>query len=145
VTAGKGLDARMTEIRIRFRDVPVNMFCKLDTCPDANQLIIRVQPDEAIYLSLTTKVPGMDMKLETRDLNLQYRLAFSEQIPDAYESLILDVIRGDRSLFIRSDELQVAWDIFTPVLHEVEQRKLVPLPYPFGSAGPAAAETLIAE
>jgi len=72
-----------------------------------------------------------------------YRSAFSQQIPDAYESLLLDAIRGDKSLFIRSDELQAAWDVFTPVLHEIEARKLVPEPYPFGSTGPAAAESLL--
>ncbi len=136
VTAGKGLDARMTEIRIRFRDVPANMFCTADTCPAPNALVIRVQPDEAILLSLMTKVPGMDLKLETRNLDLRYKSAFTELIPDAYENLILDVLCGDRSLFIRSDELQAAWDIFTPVLHEIEKRKIVPQPYPFGSSGP---------
>ena len=136
VTAGKGLDARMTEIRIQFRDVPANMFCNADECPAANELVIRVQPDESIYLSLVNKVPGMDMKLETRALDLQYKAAFSELIPDAYESLILDVIRGDQSLFIRSDELQAAWDIFTPVLHALEQQAIEPAPYAFGSRGP---------
>ena len=140
VTAGKGLDARMTEIRIRFREVPGNMFCQDGACPIPNELVIRVQPDEAILLSLINKVPGMDLKLESRNLDLQYKSAFAEQIPDAYESLILDVIRGDRSLFIRSDELQAAWDIFTPVLHEIERQKVVPSPYPFGSAGPAVGE-----
>ena len=140
VTAGKGLDARMTEIRIRFREVPGNMFCQDGSCPIPNELVIRVQPDEAILLSLINKVPGMNLKLESRNLDLQYKSAFAEQIPDAYESLILDVMRGDRSLFIRSDELQAAWDIFTPVLHEIERQKVVPSPYPFGSAGPAVGE-----
>ena len=126
----------MTEIRIQFHDVPGNMFCNADCCPEANEMVIRVQPDESIYLSLTTKVPGMEMQLATRRLDLQYKAAFSEQIPDAYESLILDVILGDRSLFIRSDELQAAWDIFTPVLHQLEQQKVVPEPYSFGSHGP---------
>ena len=140
ITAGKGLDARMTEIRIQFREVPGNMFRQSGGCPDANQLLIRVQPDEGIYLSLVNKVPGMGMTLRSRNLDLQYKAAFSEQIPEAYESLLLDVIRGDRSLFIRSNELQAAWDVFTPVLHEIEDRKLVPEPYEFGSSGPAAAQ-----
>jgi glucose-6-phosphate 1-dehydrogenase len=140
VTAGKGLDARMTEIRIRFREVPGNMFCRDGSCPIPNELVIRVQPDEAILLSLINKVPGMNLKLESHPLDLQYKSAFAEQIPDAYESLILDVMRGDRSLFIRSDELQAAWDIFTPVLHEIERQKVVPSPYPFGGAGPAVGE-----
>ena len=116
VSAGKGVDARMTDIRIHFQNAPSNMFCGPGGCPGANQLIIRVQPDEAIYLSLVNKVPGMGMKVTTRNLDLQYKQAFSELIPDAYESLLLDVIEGDRSLFIRSDESEAAWDIFTPVL-----------------------------
>ena len=142
IQAGKGLDASMTEIRIRFCDVPEGIFRSPAGCPRPNELVIRVQPDEAIYLSIVNKVPGMGMELATRRLDLQYKAAFSEQVPDAYESLLLDVIRGDRSLFIRHDELQAAWDIFTPVLHEIQRRKLVPEPYEFGSRGPAAAERL---
>ncbi len=143
IEAGKGLDARMTEIRIQFREVPGNMFCQPEHCPEANELVVRVQPDEAIHLSITGKVPGMGMTLQSTSLDMLYRSAFSQQIPDAYESLLLDAIRGDKSLFIRSDELQAAWDVFTPVLHEIEARKLVPEPYPFGSTGPAAAESLL--
>ncbi len=142
VTAGKGLDARMTEVRIQFREVPANMFCNAGECPAANELVIRVQPDESIYLSLVNKVPGMDLKLETRKLDLQYKAAFSEPIPDAYESLILDVIQGDQSLFIRSDELEAAWDIFTPALHTLEQQAIEPETYKFGSHGPTAARRL---
>lgn len=143
VTAGKGLDTKETEIRIKFRDVEPNMFCEQKICPDPNELVIRVQPDESIYLSVVNKVPGVGMTLRSRNLDLQYKLAFSEQIPDAYESLLLDVIRGDRSLFIQSGELKAAWDILTPVLHEMEERRLVPEPYEFGSAGPAAAKRLV--
>ena len=103
-----------------------------------------MQPDEAIRLSIVGKVPGMGMTLESTSLDLQYKTAFSErQIPDAYESLLLDVMRGDKSLFIRDQELQAAWDVFTPVLHEIERRKLVPEPYQFGSRRPAAADSLL--
>ena len=143
IEAGKGLDASMAEIRIRFREVPGNVFCEPSGCPKPNELVIRVQPDEAIYLSIINKVPGMEMKLQPTSLDLQYKAVFSEPIPDAYESLLLDVIHGDKSLFIRSDELQAAWDIFTPALHEIERRRLVPEPYPFGSQGPAAAERIL--
>lgn len=144
ITAGKGLDARMTEIRVRFRPVPANMFCRdgVAHCPEPNQLVIRVQPDEAIYLALTNKVPGMDLKLEVRHLDLQYKAAFSELIPDAYESLLLDVVRGDRSLFIRQDELQAAWDIFTPLLHTIDRQQIMPQPYAFGSSGPGLPDLL---
>jgi glucose-6-phosphate 1-dehydrogenase len=131
----------MTEIRIRFRPVAANMFCRDDvyTCPEPNQLVIRVQPDEAIYLSLTHKVPGMGLRLQARNLDLQYKAAFSELIPDAYESLLLDILRGDRSLFIRHDELQAAWDIFTPLLHTIDQQQTSPQPYAFGSSGPGSS------
>ncbi len=143
VSAGKGLEKSTAEIRIHFRAAPGNMFCAYGGCPEANQLVIRVQPDEAIYLSLVSKVPGMGMKLEPRNLDLRYQSAFKEiVIPEAYESLLLDVIRGDSSLFIRSDELQAAWDIFTPLLHEMENRRWKPEPYEFGGTGPAAAEKL---
>lgn len=143
ISAGKGLNARTTEIRIRFRDVPHKMFCDMDRCPEANDLVIRVQPDEAIQLALTNKVPGMGMVLKARNLDLQYKEAFSELIPDAYESLLLDVMRGDRSLFIQKHELEAAWDIFTPVLREMEEDSVVPEPYDFGGDGPKAAEALM--
>lgn len=140
ISAGKGVDAKMTEVRIHFRDVPSDMFCGDDVCPQANQLVIRVQPDEGILLSLMNKVPGMGMRLASRNLDLQLAEAFTELIPDAYESLLLDVIRGERSLFIRKSELAAAWDIFTPVLHEFDRQRVVPEQYAFGSQGPAAAE-----
>jgi glucose-6-phosphate 1-dehydrogenase len=140
--AGKGLETRMTEIRLRFRAVPANMFCALGVCPEPNELVIRVQPDEAIHLTITSKVPGMGIVLESRPLDLRYKVAFSQEIPDAYESLLLDVIRGEKSLFIRRDELAAAWDIFTPALHEIERRRIQPEFYPFGSKGPPGAERL---
>ena len=142
IKAGKGLNTRNTEIRIRLRNVPANIFAK--AMPDLvpNEIVIRVQPDERISLSMATKVPGLTMMLAQRDLNLQYEAAFPVEIPDAYESLILDVLRGDKSLFIRSDELEAAWDIFTPVLHDLENSRTKPEPYVFGSAGPGSADVL---
>lgn len=144
VRAGKALNARMTEIRIRFRPVPGNIFLHAAGHLANNELIIRVQPDAAITFRIVNKVPGLGITLEESDLDLQYASAFPVQIPDAYECLLLDVIEGDRSLFIRADELAAAWDVFTPVLHELESRKTKPRPYPFGSAGPEAAQALAA-
>ncbi|MBN2024207.1 MAG: glucose-6-phosphate dehydrogenase [Pirellulales bacterium] len=143
IEAGKGLDARMTEIRVQFRDVPQDLFPDANGSPAANELVIRVQPDESIQLSIVNKVPGMGMKMANRNLDLRYKAAFSEQIPDAYESLLLDVMRGDRSLFIHREELQAAWDIFTPLLHEIDARRVVPQSYPFGASRPTAAEKLV--
>jgi glucose-6-phosphate 1-dehydrogenase len=136
ICAGKGLDTRATEIRMRFREVEGNMFCALNECPEANELVIRVQPDEAIYLRITNKVPGLKLAVETKDLDLRYREAFDEIIPDAYENLLLDVIRGDRGLFIRKDELAAAWDVVTPLLADIEDGKGLLHRYAFGSTGP---------
>jgi glucose-6-phosphate 1-dehydrogenase len=107
-----------------------------------NELIIRIQPDEAIILKIMNKLPGLGLELVATELNLRYQAAFSGLIPDAYECLLLDVIKGDRSLFIRADELAAAWDVFTPVLQQMESECLDPEIYPYGSAGPLAAKAL---
>ncbi|MBP7828283.1 MAG: glucose-6-phosphate dehydrogenase [Kiritimatiellae bacterium] len=142
--AGKGLDGRLAEIRVRFRPVPGNPFARLLPVLPENDLIIRVQPDEAINLRIINKAPGLALRLEETALDLRYHAAFKEIIPDAYECLLLDALRGDKSLFIRADELAAAWDIFTPILHETEIDRVRPEPYPFGSAGPAATRELAA-
>ena len=77
------------------------------------------------------------MGLVKTELDLRYATAFDTFIPDAYECLLLDVFRGDKSLFIRADELEAAWDVFTPVLHDIERLALRPESYPFGGGGPA--------
>lgn len=138
IRAGKGLSEGLTEIRVRFHDVPGPIFEGLSS----NMLVIRVQPDAGIALRLVHKVPGLGVSLDARNLNLQYDSAFEGVIPDAYESLLLDVIEGDKSLFIRADELEAAWDIFTPALHALEEQHVVPDPYPFGGNGPEGADAL---
>jgi glucose-6-phosphate 1-dehydrogenase len=142
LSAGKGLNARMTEIRIQFREAPGNIFCNIGGCPEPNQLVIRVQPDEAIYFRIISKVPGLGLALEARDLDMRYNTAFTEKIPDAYENLLLEVIRGNKELFIRDDELAVAWDVFTPVLHEIDKNALQPEIYEFGSLGPGGCRKM---
>ncbi len=143
ITAGKALDAGMTEIRVHFRGVPGNLFCGDNGCPPPNELVIRVQPREGIYFSIVTKVPGLGMDLDVKNLDLSYTSAFSDAIiPDAYESLLLDVVRGEKTLFIRDDELEAAWDVFTPALKQMDEERIVPQPYVFGSTGPAAAAEL---
>eukprot|EP00276_Gloeochaete_wittrockiana_P008277 CAMPEP_0184656812 /NCGR_PEP_ID=MMETSP0308-20130426/16771_1 /TAXON_ID=38269 /ORGANISM="Gloeochaete witrockiana, Strain SAG 46.84" /LENGTH=495 /DNA_ID=CAMNT_0027094099 /DNA_START=162 /DNA_END=1649 /DNA_ORIENTATION=+ len=139
---GKGLDGRLAEIRIRFNPVPGNLFADLSGVSGLpnNELVIRVQPGEAILLSIVNKIPGLSTKLDNKELDLEYKQTFKgAEIPDAYERLILDVLHGDKSLFIRSDELEAAWDIFTPVLHYLEATKAQPVTYPFGSKGPEEA------
>lgn len=142
---GKALDETKAEIRISFNAVPGTLFSKQFKKLPTNELVIRVQPNEAIYLKMMNKVPGLNMLLEKSDLNMQYISQFEENIPDAYERLILDVIRGDKSLFIRNDELQAAWDIFTPILHELDNSKIKPSPYSFSSLGPSESDYLAAK
>lgn len=77
------------------------------------------------------------MGFQEKDLDLSYKSAFGDTvIPEAYESLLLDVINGEKALFIRNDELEAAWDIFTPILHQIETDKIKPEIYKFGSKGP---------
>jgi glucose-6-phosphate 1-dehydrogenase len=144
IRAGKGLDDSKTEIRIRFREVPGNIFADAAAKLPSNELVITVQPDAGLTMRIVNRVPGLGIRLDETKLDLRYASAFEGAIPDAYESLILDVIQGDKSLFIRADELEAAWDIFTPALHELEARRVKPETYPFGSAGPQAADALAA-
>lgn len=144
IRAGKGLSDSKTEIRIRFRGVPGNIFADAASKLSNNELVITVQPDAGLTLRIVNRVPGMGIRLDETKLDLRYASAFEGAIPDAYESLILDVIQGDKSLFIRADELEAAWDIFTPALHELEASRVKPQVYAFGSQGPEAANALAA-
>ncbi|CAL1355082.1 unnamed protein product [Linum trigynum] len=145
--AGKALHNRRAEIRVQFRHVPGNLYNRnigTDLDQATNELVIRVQPDEAIYLKINNKVPGLGMRLDRSNLNLLYSTRYSKEIPDAYERLLLDAIGGERRLFIRSDELDAAWSLFTPVLKELEEKRTIPEYYPYGSRGPVGAHYLAA-
>ena len=142
IVAGKGLDSRKNEIRIRFRPVVGGMFSAFTQGVGANELVIRVQPDEGIILRVAAKVPGSPLRLKKTELDLQYQRVFDELIPDAYESLLLDALRGDKSLFIRKDELAAAWDVFTPLLHAWDAATEKPEPYAFGSASTEGGQAL---
>lgn len=146
--AGKALHKRFAEIRVQFRHVPGNIYkSKFSADLDAatNELVIRIQPKEAIYLKVNNKVPGLGLRLDTTRLDLQYQQTYKKELPDAYERLLLDVVNGDKRLFIRADELEAAWELFTPLLQEIEDRKLVPELYPYGSRGPIGAHYLAAK
>jgi glucose-6-phosphate 1-dehydrogenase len=142
--AGKAMGARMTEIRIAFKPVDAEPLQGYFGELDHNELVIRIQPDESIQLHVMNKVPGMGMRLGRTRLDLQYASTYDETIPEAYESLLLDVVRGNKELFIRKDELAAAWDVYTPVLQALADAKRAPAPYPMGSFGPAAADELAA-
>jgi len=140
--AGKALNERKAEIRIQFRDVPGNIF----DASIRNELVIRVQPDEAIYMKCLIKKPGMSFATTQTDLDLSYGTKYKGVVlPDAYERLILDVIDGNQLHFVRNDELFEAWRIFTPMLHAIDSGKVEPIPYPFGSRGPKQADEFISD
>ena len=137
---GKGLNERKAEIRIHFKHVPGALYSEAPF----NELVLRVQPNEAIYMKLLTKSPGLGSGIEQVELDLSYQQRFRVgNLPDAYERLILDATRGNHSLFVRNDELEVAWRIFTPLLHKLEREKVKPTIYPFGSRGPKEADELV--
>ncbi|GFS47650.1 glucose-6-phosphate 1-dehydrogenase [Nephila pilipes] len=139
---GKALNERKAEVRIQFKDVPGDIFnqkCK------RNELVVRVQPGEAVYLKFMNKIPGniTSFDLEETELDLSYNSRYKELVmPDAYERLILDVFCGSQMHFVRSDELSEAWRIFTPLLHRIEKEKTSPVSYKYGSRGPSEADQL---
>lgn len=140
--AGKALNEAKVEIRVQFRDVPGNIF---NPHPARNELVIRVQPDEAVYQKFMNKFPGLSMIPVVSELDLTYKSRYSNaKIPDAYEALILDVMRGDHANFVRDDELEAAWKIFTPILHKLEEEKIQPKPYAYGSRGPEELNDYVA-
>jgi len=148
--AGKATDRRLAEIRIQFKAVPGSIFSKQTTNKQTtnpqhganlkqttNELVVRIQPDEQIYLKINNKIPGLGMRLGQSRLDLKYKSQYGDiPVIDAYERLILDAIQGDKRLFIRADELEEAWKIFTPVLKRLEKDGIEPESYPRGSTGP---------
>lgn len=93
-----------------------------------------MQPNESVYIKMNSKLPGLSMQTVQTELDLTYRRRFSDlKIPEAYESLILDALKGDHSNFVRDDELDASWRIFTPLLHYLDSNKeIVPMEYPYG-------------
>lgn len=105
------------EIRIQFKDVSQGIFKDIAR----NELVIRIQPSEATYLKINSKTPGLYTQVIPTEMDLTYRDRFAEaKIPEAYEALILDCLRGDHSNFVRHDELEVAWKVFF-LFHSAEE------------------------
>jgi len=148
---GKGMCCRSTQIVLNFRDPPGPWFTgsegpKPVSAPNA--LLIQLQPAEGIQLSFQTKIPGTERGLETTKAAMRFTFArsFPHRLPDAYERLLLDVIHGEQSLFIRADEAEAAWTLIDPI-QETWDRKTAgePVSYPIGSWGPEEAERWIEE
>jgi glucose-6-phosphate 1-dehydrogenase len=161
--AGKALDERKGEIRIQFKDAPGASFMfdncgKADGCGSEvashlprNELVMKLQPTEAVYLKVNLKTPGLSFDSTQSELDLSYNKRYGDiYSPDAYTRLILEALRGNQAAFVRSDELMAAWKIFSPLLTEIDakskdQKEYQPIIYPYGSRGPDEAETFIRE
>ena len=142
---GKRLPKRASEIAIQFKEVPHRLFRDSAVEPDPNLLAIRIQPDEGIMLRFGAKVPGLGIDVRSVNMDFTYGSAFSVDSPDAYETLILDVLLGDASLFTRADEVEGAWGIVTPIIETWAGEPVPGFPnYEAGSWGPEEADELLA-
>lgn len=140
--AGKALNERKAEIRIQLCQTPHFIFPG-NPETSRNELVVRLQPDEAIYMKFIVKKPGLDTEPIISELDLDYSSRYPDTtIPDAYPKLILDAIRGDQQHFVRRDELRAAWAIFTPLLHAIDRGEVPIHAYPYGSRGPEEADEL---
>jgi glucose-6-phosphate 1-dehydrogenase len=141
---GKRLASRASEIVIQFRNIPHSIFDHAEGAPRPNRLVIRIQPDEGVKLFLMIKDPGPGgMRLREVPLNLSFAATFNERTPEAYERLLLDVIRGSQTLFMRRDELQAAWGWIDPIRQAWDSANDAPQAYAAGTWGPSGAVALI--
>jgi glucose-6-phosphate 1-dehydrogenase len=135
----------VSEIVIQFRRTPHMIFRRDPAGVDPNQLVIRIQPDEGIALTVAAKVPGPDLRLAPVTLDFRYGEVFGAEPPEAYERLLLDALHGDATLYARGDWVEQAWTTLGPVL-AAWQDPASPGPtlYEAGSWGPTEADAFIA-
>jgi glucose-6-phosphate 1-dehydrogenase len=140
--AGKRMARRLTEITVVFHRPPVSLFPTIDDpkAIDPNELAITIQPDEGFELGFEVKAPGQEIDLATQRLRFRYAEAFSP-LADAYETLLLEILTGDQTLFVRADEVEAAWRLYTPVLEKPPRIEF----YPAGTWGPPSANQLLAK
>ncbi|MBS0188227.1 MAG: glucose-6-phosphate dehydrogenase [Planctomycetes bacterium] len=137
---GKRLSKKVTRIVVTFKRPPVAMFDTYGACVfTQNRLELLLQPDEGFNLTVEVKQPGSGLQLQTQRMRFRYGEVFGK-LPEAYQTLLLDVARGDRTLFVRADEIETAWELFMPVL---EKRPTI-IQYASGSWGPPASAELVA-
>lgn len=141
---GKRMEHARSEIVVRFREVPHTIFPGTDGVPGAEELVIRLQPDEGIHLTMSAKQPGAGTpRLRAVPLQLSFADTFPTRSPEAYERLLADVLAGDPTLFVRRDEVEAAWRWVDPVIEAWTDRNIPPEIYPAGSAGPSGAHRLL--
>jgi glucose-6-phosphate 1-dehydrogenase len=141
---GKRLARKITEIAITLKPVPHLAFESSGSVGvQPNQLVMTMQPNEGVSLSLGAKIPGTRMRIRPVNMEFLYGTAFLSQSPEAYERLILDAMRGDATLFTRHDEVEAQWRIIDPILESWSKGEPPLVEYPAGSAGPAQADELL--
>jgi len=143
---GKRMHQSASVISIQFKDVPHFVFPASATESwQQNRLIISIQPEMSIRLQVQAKRPGLDMVLNTVDMVFDYKGTYNSQAPEAYETLILDTMLGDQTLFMRGDQVEAAWELLMPILDTWKAKKSLNFPnYSADSWGPEIAEALIA-
>jgi glucose-6-phosphate 1-dehydrogenase len=147
IRSGKRMQQTMSVITIQFKPVPHQSF------PDeaienwqANKIIINLQPDMGIRIRFQAKKPGLQMQLNPVDMMFNYNDTYSSGIPEGYETLLLDVMEGDATLFMRADQVEAAWDVVMPILQMWEDHPSINFPnYAAGSNGPETAEAIVAK
>jgi glucose-6-phosphate 1-dehydrogenase len=144
---GKRMPSKVAEVVIEFRSVPHRSFpISSEEGWQPNRLVCRIQPEEGISLRFQVKKPGSQMKLGLTDLRFSYSEAFQTSPPEAYETLLIDAIRGDATLFMRADEVEASWEFIDPVIEQWSNEPPDDFPnYASGTPGPAIAGELIAQ
>jgi glucose-6-phosphate 1-dehydrogenase len=144
VRAGKRLAKPLTEVAVHFKRTPQALFSRNPADVHHNVIAMRIQPNEGIALSFGAKQPGQEMRAIRVDMDFSYHEAFGTDTPAAYETLLLDAMRGDATLFTRRDEVEAEWRIITPIEEAWAQLPPPQFPnYPAGSEGPESANQLI--
>jgi glucose-6-phosphate 1-dehydrogenase len=144
---GKRLPKRLSEVVLTFREAPVHLFDAAGGAPTPNQLILRIQPDEGAEFKFEVKAPGSGMRSRPVDMAFSYDESFGEPSDEGYVRLLADAMLGDPTLFTRSDEVEAAWRLYTPLLALIEESpwQLPVHPYEARTWGPAAADGLLAD
>jgi glucose-6-phosphate 1-dehydrogenase len=146
VRTGKRMQQSSSVITIQYKDVPHSIFpSEASESWQQNRLILSIQPEMSIRLQVQAKRPGLDMVLNPVDMVFDYNGTYTSETPEAYETLLLDTMQGDQTLFMRGDQVEEAWNLVMPILNAWHNKKSLSFPnYPADTWGPEMAEALIA-
>jgi len=146
IQTGKRLASRSSRITIYFKRAPHLLFQPFSV-PDLqpNSLILDIQPEQGVTLSIGAKVPGPQVRIRNVDMEFVYERSFTERSPEAYEYLLLEAIAGDTTMFTRDDEIEAAWRLVTAIRRAWDEAGVPLHPYPAGSTGPEAKHALLSE